>query len=67
MFDEIAESRKIYGFNNFVGRIEKEEEPDAFILSCLYEKYNDKYFQKLAVRIQHKYGVCVDGFNILIF
>lgn len=42
-------------------------QPDAFILSCLYEKYDDEYFQKLAVSIQHKYGVRIDGFNISTF
>ena len=102
MFSEIAESKKIYGFNNFVRQIEKTEQPDviiigvsgeimpynnkypghfgitlyevmqavqpdALIVSCLYERYNNAYFQKLAESIQHKYGVCVDGFNVSTF
>lgn len=42
-------------------------QPDAFILSCLYDKYDDIYFRRLVTSLKYKYGVDVDGINISTF
>lgn len=42
-------------------------QPDAFILSCLYEEYDNAYFEEIRNVAKYRFGVEVDCFNISTF
>lgn len=42
-------------------------QPDAFILSCLFEQYDKEYFQEIKNVVKYRFGVEVDCFNISPF
>ena len=41
--------------------------PDAFILSCLFERYDNKYFEEVKNMAKYRFGVDVDCFNVSPF
>lgn len=42
-------------------------QPDAFVLSCLYEEYDDGYFADIRNVAKYRFGAEVDCFNISTF
>ena len=42
-------------------------QPDAFILSCLYEEYDNEYFEEIRNVAKYRFGTEVDCFNISTF
>lgn len=42
-------------------------QPDAFVLSCLFEQYNDDYFKEITDVVKYRFGAEIDCFNISPF
>ncbi len=42
-------------------------QPDAFVLSCLYEEYDNEYFEEIKNVVKYRFGVEIDCFNIATF
>lgn len=42
-------------------------QPDAFVLSCLFEQYDKEYFKEIKNLVKYRFGAEVDCFNISPF
>lgn len=42
-------------------------QPDVFVLSCLYEEYDNEYFEEIKNVAKYRFGAEVDCFNISTF